>query len=358
MASPWLRLVVTGERVASAIGLDTVKIRLDESLPSSIPFHRSPRSGTPIHTCGDGVVLINVADGFKRGVYCQFSAARLLHSVNMGSVDKNGLQRSIHRLKSILKAENWILDSPLERTRVFRVDLFQDLALAHPWPPYFEMLKLLEPRGNVVASRREGSRCFEKPKAWQARIYDKRSELCSKGHSVDLQIVPENLIRVETSFFNGRSVQGNLKIRTVADLVERLPDLDSIRQRLLVESIFYPDQLEPQIDPAKLMRKLRERWANRSGKHYQKEQFECRAALLSNLSLDEIREDLLDRGYSVPHARLQARWNREFREELGLPTAILQADDAAQDLYREFKAGIRDGEHFGYPGLASQDIKG
>ena len=343
--------------VAAAIGLDTVKIRLDESLPSSIRFH-SYGSGTPIHRCASGVVLINVPGGFKQAVYCQFSAARLLNSVNMGSVDKSGLLRSIRRLESILKRENWKFDSPLESKRVFQVDLYQDLALDHPWPPYFEMLKLLEPRGNVVASSREGSRYFDMPQAWKARIYDKRSELCSKKHPVDLQRVPENLIRVETSFLNGRSVQGNLEIRTVADLSERLADLDSIRRRLLEESIFYLDQLEPQIDPGKLMRKLRERWANRSGKHYQKEQFESRAALLSNLSPEEIRKDLLDRGYSVPHARLQVRLNREFREELGLPTAILKADDATQDLYREFKAGIRDGEHFGCPVLASQDIKG
>ncbi len=136
---------------------------------------------------------------------------------------------------------------PMEKARLVRADLAQNVELSHPIACYTPVFGALSARKSVDKQDFGGTGFLMRNTQRQVAFYDKGAEMRAKG--AELAECPENTLRPEVRLMKGRVVRDTLGVETLEDLNRGWDKISGAYTESLERDVFRP-KMEQKIGAA------------------------------------------------------------------------------------------------------------
>jgi hypothetical protein len=134
------------------------------------------------------------------------------------------------------------LHFPMERARLVRADLAQNVELSHPVECYTPVFGALSARRSVDKQDFGGTGFLMRNTQRQVAFYDKGAEMHAKG--AELAECPQNTLRPEVRLMKGRVVRDTLGVETLEDLNRGWDKIAGAYTESLERDVFRPKMEE------------------------------------------------------------------------------------------------------------------
>lgn len=130
------------------------------------------------------------------------------------------------------------MDFPMEKARLVRADLAQNVELSHPIACYTPVFGALSARKSVDKQDFGGTGFLMRNTQRQVAFYDKGAEMHAKG--AELAECPQNTLRPEVRLMKGRVVRDTLGVETLEDLNRGWDKIRGAYRESLERDVFRP----------------------------------------------------------------------------------------------------------------------
>jgi hypothetical protein len=143
-----------------------------------------------------------------------------------------------------LSLANVGLHFPMDKARLVRADLAQNVQLEHPVECYTPVFGALQARKSVDKQDFGGTGFLMRNTQRQIAFYDKGAEMAAKG--LPAEECPERTIRPEVRLMKGRVVRDALSVETLPDLRSQWDRINGAYKLSMERDVFRP-KMEQQI---------------------------------------------------------------------------------------------------------------
>jgi putative lipoic acid-binding regulatory protein len=166
-------------------------------------------------------------------VIVQFSAGAFADS-NLEPLDGDACMDVAQAVQKDLAEKGVLLD--LSAARLLRLDIAQNVQLAHPVACYAPALAALGARKRTRKMDFGGTGFIVGNKSWEIGFYDKGEQMKTLGYAADMR--PTNTVRPEVRLMKARLIKGSFTAETLPELRKSWREMKPVYNRFLRRDVF------------------------------------------------------------------------------------------------------------------------